>query len=1318
MFFFEKSSEMSHYNVDVRTPIFFRQSFASSLETQSNKTYSRLTHTPLIAGHLPRGAASGVRIAQYGTSRLRSLDELEKLLHTVLEDAGAKLAATSALALSTREPGPEELERTAPTPAPAAVVQAPEASQAQTPERSDRGDMQCTTSLASESLFAAHGDHHNAPSSTSARRLRRSVSFPPASCSATPRLQPDVADEKSAVAASTAQRVWYRLRGWVWRGSQPPPPPQSPSLLATARQREDIAMAGGGGGAADLRREYTISAFWSAPSSQSPQRTSAAATAAIPTSAASSSYQSVPTWVRAAFTPAAAALAVATVNRAHPALSRGVDATAIQATDAGAPEDERADEEEEEGNGTLTSMSREDTVPLAGGMNGGRHSALLSGAFVATSDTAASVGTLAMPSSSKCDPLSTDVKSAASSQSTRSLHPHCNAQTQPYSAADGEYDATSSSCRRAGAESMEDGLKCSSKTDVPADNNNNAAHEAPRATEQHSVLSHTTAGTNVLARWDRHVYAVELVGWLNLLVWIRCQVIHFLRDLSGVQGFVAWSAWYWSWAQEHPRQASFHQALSSRRFWRGLWLRGLSAQLSEVQYETSGHMFTLKNAFRLIVSYIGAAYTSLDQLNSVILQIQHRCEMTTSPMAAAAAAAAARSCTASLGAAGGTSGGVGGAAGVGVSTTTVPELNGSINRACMMGRRDFLSNQNNVLWSSTPVTVLVDDFSPLAPRPRGNIESRVENVNAAGVRGGPHRSAFEDAYEQDSVNETAVAEAAEEAEAAAALQVLDELRYAIWAMLDEQRAMFRFNGQQLDVLESNDFFGWLGDHRHAGVPLNADNVLLSASMLGDGFPGSPSTRPHEEPRAPGEEQDGDRPVTARDGAVALLQCVQQSRRLVQRLKALVQRAHNPPASRHWQRILVAAAATIPPFFWLYCKTPAELLEFARSRYRFGQQLMRYYLLEPIAQLRESFFYVRPGVEDRRGAFERDAASLANIIRDFHEDMYPNMSLDRLEQLRNRTLDRLRAGVADPEGYGLIDQQYRHSVRHPIRSVVFGDLPRIILIQMSYQALEMSRVANGVDEVLEGNDLNFKIMALLPVFAAGSLLVTWVLFRYRANHKPVRMRMKLLWRSLCRVIGFAGSGQQMLPPCMNGAGHHPVAGVRLADPPTRFPRCALSSGAPAANTTTTTNINANNTKSSRGRPGAAKGGIRFSAAGAGAASPAPTAAWPRRADERQVEEVDPAGFSMESSEEDASFAAASVNARVDGVAAVQQLNNYEQGMVLLLSHVIRSLAAEYLHSYEYFHELLEDLNDLESVQSSRHQRLATLERMRSTHTFLF
>ncbi|KAK7201359.1 ATP synthase regulation protein NCA2 [Novymonas esmeraldas] len=1339
---------MTANGVDVRTPIFYRHSFARALEGQSSKVYLRLTHTPLIAENLPRGAATGARIEQYAAAHLHTLDDLEKLLRAVLDAAPRYHAGPPHSCSGALDGGAGDESHTTLLSPPGVLLQSGHTLAERGGRREGdaafvRPTLRGGAGAASTAELDARPPHPSLP---------RVASLPvdPA------RAESRELDPAGAAARDVPSRPWQRLqrllrlaRHWGQAPLSPPAESVAPSTTARGQRGESassapppptVLSAASAGTAAPAPRSR-VPLWVCAPFAEAqPPPPPPAVAAPMPAASAAQSMR----WLRpspARGTSATPCESAAASQRADARPATVPDRVPTAAADAlrrsaAGRDSEGSDNDDEAASSHLTqtphryfdsaphALGAPVRVPVGGGPTPGTST------FTAASASERDVdgATLTADESLSQPPLvSETTQTLAAAGTSDESSAKCADNAAASLSLDGASGVDGRARRRGGngASVFPDEVR-----PLPLHRRDTAAADAStdlRSTGPSLSFSHTwhagdaqslpvPASNGIRPRapasvasvcWDRHAYATELVGWLHLLVWVRWHVIHFLRDLSGVQGGVAWSAWYWSWAQEHPRHAAFHQALASSAFWRGVWSRGVSAQLNHVQYSVSRHMFTLKSVFQFIVSYIGAAYTALEQLNTLVAQVQRRCEVMMSPVAAAAVAAATAVTRASSAATPGlphavsthrsTAGGGGGGGGY-----------------------DLYSNQNSMFWSPIVTGGGDDEASPLAPRYRdrsvtthGLTQSAFADTSPPGsqmARHGMHGDP-----DRDSVA-TAVLE---EVEATSSLHAMDELRRSVCSMLQELGTMFSPDGLPLDVLETSDQvrFPWggvgsaglstttpasgpaVGPDVQGALPRPGDNILFGVSMLGAAAPACTPSAPQvhfaDAGTREGSEAGGDRPMSVRDGAQVLLQCVHRSQLLLRRLTVLVQRAHSPPASRHWQRILVAAVTIVPPFMWLYTKSPAELTVIAQRAVTVGRQMLRAYLIEPVRQLREALFYVRPGVEDRRGAVERDAVSLANIIHDFHEDMYPDMAPDRLEELRHRTFERLSAGVADPEGLGLIDEQYRRSVRHPIRSVIFGDLPRIMLIQLSYQALEVSRVANGIDEVLEGNDLNFKIMAMMPIFLAGGLFATWSLFRYRVMYKPVRLRMKLLWRSLYRVVSFAGSGQGLVPPLLRIAApravdqqrtkrHHGEVEALVLD----FPRAQPDLAATATRL--------------RQRTGGGRDRRRATSAG--------------RDGGADVDEVDTAAFS-ESRSGSASSSDAAESAAA-GAASARQLNNYEQGMVLLLSHVLRSMATEYLRSYAFFHELMEDLNDLESVQSTRHQRLATLERMRATHTPFF
>ncbi|KAG5469520.1 hypothetical protein LSCM1_02743 [Leishmania martiniquensis] len=1367
---------MNTHGVDVRTPIFYRHSFANALESQSSKAYARLTNTPLIAECLPRGAASGALIEQYAATHVHSLEDLEKLLRAVLDEAFGANASLHHAAVPMSEGGGGEPNTTDPSPP---CVPLPRGAVASEDGVGEEVAAVSSAPIGGDADGGGAQPSHlrgggEAAEEKEARRLPRSVSFlvranravDSAAAAGPVRQEGSLATAASLTRAASPLGKWLPgCIGRLWKKGPLPLLTKGEPLPAGARPRcEDSDRA------TSLPRSTSNASFVTTASSTvarvgrarvpqwvrvpfAPVPTLSPAPVSINASAAQSMR-----WPRLPVPVSSSPLceAAAASQRSEIRQNISTEPAAIIHTSQRLSVADRCDnddahcdrvrQEDEDysvsshltqrprhhSHGSLLAEGDVAGVPVAKQSTPARLSCFTAptnvceteGAMTAkeqqahppflpdkvaplpaatTGESAGDAARLATTPSPVASHHIRDHKSWKESSLT------CGEQDQaasplPLPQGDGGSSSRTSGGARGAFADLSKARLSFSFSHVWSPRDAHVPSISPTAKVAPKIMA--CAGGDC----DKHACAAELAGWLHLLVWVRWQVIYFLRDLSGVQGFVAWSAWYWSWAQEHERQAAFHQALSSASFWRGVWSHGLHVQLSQVQYEMRRHMLTLKSVFQLIVSYIGAAYTALEQLNTLLMQVQRNWEVIMSPVAAAAAAAAA-----------------------GSSPTAVP-VSASYAYACRggsSGGNDVSSRQNSMFWSPIVAGTMGGDASPLAPWLGDRAGSPHEVCQSAFASGTAQAAPSEHFGGHDEVERVSVnSGAGEDVAAALYWHSMDELSRAVWSMLQELKELFCTDGLPLDELEASGLphFPWSGSSGDgltaAGVATASiarpdtearlhqpgANALFGKSALGEVAPAAQPSGPRArftEASALGT-RDGSKASegqhkSAREGARVLLQCVHCSQLLLRRLTLLVQRSHSPPTGRHWRRILVAAVAVAPPFMWMYAKSPVELTTIAQRAVMLGRQLLRSYVINPVTQLRESLFYVRPGVEDRRGAVERDAASLANIIRDFHEDMYPNMPTVRLEELRKRTLERLRAGVEDPEGLGLIDEHYRQSVRHPIRSILFGHLPRIMLIQLSYQALEVSRVANGIDEVLEGNDLNFKIMAMMPVFLAGGLLATWALFRYRFKHKPVRLRMKLLWRSLFRVISFAGSGQGLATPFLRISEplyrtfRHTEAATHVMNVPWSHTTVAGAGGWP------------------RG-----KKGQRHQHSGAVAAD----AIWGSSLPPRNMEQDDSGGredadtAAFRESWGDAASSSDESHIAAGGAAAARQLSNYEQGMVLLLSHVIRSTAAEYLRSYAFFHELMEDLNDLESVHSTRHQRLATLTRMRATHTYLF
>lgn len=378
------------------------------------------------------------------------------------------------------------------------------------------------------------------------------------------------------------------------------------------------------------------------------------------------------------------------------------------------------------------------------------------------------------------------------------------------------------------------------------------------------------------------------------------------------------------------------------------------------------------------------------------------------------------------------------------------------------------------------------------------------------------------------------------------------------------------------------------------------------------------------------------------------------------IKALADRAkaHIPPFVARYGRLLVVAPALLTMSLTVLLRfTPEEIIGILTRSFHTVRQLIQIYGVIPAKSIVQSLLYSRPGVDERLAAFQNEAQALAKIITDYHLDNVVGGKLpnDRLQQLQEKTYNALMRGDVDEEGFREINNHYRDSVRHPIRSLIFGHLPRILLIRMSIQSLEITRVVNGIDEVLESNQLNFQVMTIVPLLAASCLSIVWSWWTWRRTIGPVHHLMRQRWREAHRIL--------------NGE-------ITVAH------QFFYSKGKKP-------NVKSNATSR------------RHSLA---------TSFFDGSPQMLRVAAVDPL---------DESHDQLDVNKTVRGGVRKDStgLSDYEQGLLLLSIHEMRMCTMWFFSKYPLYNELLKDLEMLESTSLSRLNRLEVLKRMTVTHKFL-
>jgi nuclear control of ATPase protein 2 len=230
----------------------------------------------------------------------------------------------------------------------------------------------------------------------------------------------------------------------------------------------------------------------------------------------------------------------------------------------------------------------------------------------------------------------------------------------------------------------------------------------------------------------------------------------------------------------------------------------------------------------------------------------------------------------------------------------------------------------------------------------------------------------------------------------------------------------------------------------------------------------------------------------------------------------------PPLGRHWSGVVVAMCILVPTCRLMITTTADDVQRVGRRIRNAVEYVAQWYVIGPAKNLYQSLYASREGVDERRAKLLSDIESMAKMIEDYHEDYYDEGSISHgeLEDIRRNAID---------GDYGLISRHLEQAIRHPIKGFFFGNLVRLTLIQVQHLKLDVARVLASFDEVLEANDVNFRMMALGPLILLSVVVASYGVFRKKKKRRPALAKMRLLWRSLHRLITFARAED------MNGGG---------------------------------------------------------------------------------------------------------------------------------------------------------------------------------------
>ena len=91
-------------------------------------------------------------------------------------------------------------------------------------------------------------------------------------------------------------------------------------------------------------------------------------------------------------------------------------------------------------------------------------------------------------------------------------------------------------------------------------------------------------------------------------------------------------------------------------------------------------------------------------------------------------------------------------------------------------------------------------------------------------------------------------------------------------------------------------------------------------------------------------------------------------------------------------------------------------------------------------------------------------------------------------------------MAEKFDMSIVEQQFEEEVKRPLRNLVMGELARIVLVNMQRLKVDMLQAMEETDAILKHQQLNFYIMATVPMFIIFGVSI-WYLRRLLPSSAP-------------------------------------------------------------------------------------------------------------------------------------------------------------------------------------------------------------------------
>ncbi|KAF0852175.1 mitochondrial Complex V (CV) Nca2 regulatory protein (Atp6 and Atp8 expression) [Andalucia godoyi] len=222
--------------------------------------------------------------------------------------------------------------------------------------------------------------------------------------------------------------------------------------------------------------------------------------------------------------------------------------------------------------------------------------------------------------------------------------------------------------------------------------------------------------------------------------------------------------------------------------------------------------------------------------------------------------------------------------------------------------------------------------------------------------------------------------------------------------------------------------------------------------------------------------------------------------------------HRPPSHfrRHWLFYVVFFGTATYGICQAY-KHAEQLQSWTQEAKEALSRFFREHVYDPLHNLYEFVRYDKHKALIDQSSVDLSEEALRNMVKDFVRD-----SSDPLKQVKF-TVESVENSVSEGQLLAPIVEAYEGEIRHPIRNLAFGDLPRLILIQIQKQKLDVERTLLALDHLLRNNEINLELVAMTPAFLVVSFLMYQVLTYRRKTDRRVFEMIRVSLLSIERVL---------------------------------------------------------------------------------------------------------------------------------------------------------------------------------------------------------